>query len=249
MNVYESSCNGLKKFVGEVLMKSIKYKVSNVFRELKELGNEKMRALASRRGAEEQFGANLGDIRKIAKKIRIDHDLALELWASKNLDARLLAILIMKIQNLSPAELEKMIASLSCVQEADWFNAYIVRKYPENGQFREDWLNADNPMIARSGWDLTAEGIQKHPDDFDPCGLLDRIEAEILSAPPEAQWTMNNTLVAIGVNVPKYRERALEIGERMGLYSDYPVSRGCTSPFAPIWIAEMVKRQEKDRKK
>ncbi|PLW90773.1 MAG: DNA alkylation repair protein, partial [Mucilaginibacter sp.] len=30
---------------------------------------------------------------------------------------------------------------------------------------------------------------------------------------------------------------------RLGIYRDYPVSKGCVSPFAPIWINEMVKRQ------
>lgn len=42
---------------------------------------------------------------------------------------------------------------------------------------------------------------------------------------------------------PKQRTRALAIGEKLGLYRDYPVSKGCTSPFAPIWINEMVRRQ------
>ncbi|MFM8449226.1 MAG: DNA alkylation repair protein, partial [Haliscomenobacter sp.] len=37
----------------------------------------------------------------------------------------------------------------------------------------------------------------------------------------------------------------LEIGTRLGIYRDYPVSKGCTSPYAPIWITEMVKRQKK----
>ena len=29
------------------------------------------------------------------------------------------------------------------------------------------------------------------------------------------------------------------------LSRDYPVSKGCTSPFAPIWINEMVRRQSR----
>ncbi len=33
-------------------------------------------------------------------------------------------------------------------------------------------------------------------------------------------------------------------GVKPGIYRDFPVSKGCTSPFAPIWINEMVKRQK-----
>ena len=60
---------------------------------------------------------------------------------------------------------------------------------------------------------------------------------------PEAQWTMNNSLAEIGINFPEHRERAIAIGEKLGVFRDYPTSPGCTSPFAPLWINEMVSRQ------
>ena len=59
-------------------------------------------------------------------------------------------------------------------------------------------------------------------------------------APGPTQWTMNNCLAGIGIHHPKLRKRALAIGEALGIYRDYPVSKGCTSPFAPIWITDMV---------
>jgi hypothetical protein len=54
---------------------------------------------------------------------------------------------------------------------------------------------------------------------------------------------MNMALAYIGINLPEHRNRALNNGEDLGIYRDFPVSKGCTSPFAPIWIAEMVSRQ------
>ena len=65
----------------------------------------------------------------------------------------------------------------------------------------------------------------------------------MVKAHPKAQWTMNIALVTIGIHFPKHRKRALAIGEALGVFSDFPTSKGCTSPFAPIWINEMVKRQ------
>ncbi len=73
--------------------------------------------------------------------------------------------------------------------------------------------------------------------------MLHRIEAELAGVSPTVQWTMNFGLAHIGIHVPALRARALEIGERLGVYRDYPCAKGCTSPFAPIWINEMVKRQ------
>jgi 3-methyladenine DNA glycosylase AlkD len=81
------------------------------------------------------------------------------------------------------------------------------------------------------------------PTTLDLAGLLDRIERELPGARPETQWTMNAALANIGIHDPTLRPRAIAIGEKLGIYRDYPCSKGCTSPFAPIWIAEMVKRQ------
>jgi hypothetical protein len=54
---------------------------------------------------------------------------------------------------------------------------------------------------------------------------------------------MNNTLGAIGVHHAKLRQRAVAIGEKIGLYRDWPVSKGCIIPYVPVWVEAMVKRQ------
>lgn len=62
-------------------------------------------------------------------------------------------------------------------------------------------------------------------------------------APKRPQWTMNETLAQIGIHHPQLRARALEIGHRLQVLADYPTAPGCTSPFAPIWINEIVRRR------
>ena len=115
--------------------------------------------------------------------------------------------------------------------------------HPEKEQFRLKWMESDQVMTARAGWSLTAERIAKSPDGLNLSALLDRIENEMGSAPEMVQWTMNYCLAEIGINFLEYRERALAIGHKLGVFRDYPTSKGCTSPFAPIWITEMVSRQ------
>ena len=101
-------------------------------------------------------------------------------------------------------------------------------------------MNSSNPMVARSGWSITYQMIQKSPETLDRDSLLDRIEKELASSPPEVQWSMNFALIYIGTHSVPHRERAVQIGERIGLYRDYPVSKGCTSPFAPESIVAMA---------
>lgn len=211
---------------------------------LEALSDDAVRARNARNGAgDNQFGAKLGDIRTLAKEIKKDHALALELWATENIDARLLAILLMKPKDLSRSELDAMVRSATFPQLADWLNAYIVKVHPEAEALRLEWLTVTDPMAARAGWSLTADRVAKGPAALDLPALLDRLASDMATAPPEAQWTMNTCLATIGIQFPEHRERALAIGETLGLYRDYPVAKGCTSPFAPIWINEMVRRQ------
>ncbi len=212
--------------------------------QLKALSDEKTRAYNRKNGAgENQFGVKLGDIRKLAKKIKTNHSLALELWDTENVDARMLAILIIKAKQLSAQELDAMVRSLKYSRVADWLNSYVVKIHPANEELRLQWMKDKHPMAARAGWNLTSLAVIKKPELLDISALLDRIDKEMATAPPEAQWTMNFSLAEIGIHHPEYRERAIAIGEKLGVYRDYPVSKGCTSPFAPIWINEIVSRQ------
>lgn len=218
--------------------------LNDTLKQLKALGNEKMRAHNTKNGAgDNQFGASLGDIRVLAKKIKTNHELAMSLWETGNVDARFLATLLIQPKKLSAREMDRMVRSISFVRVADWLNAYVVRQHPDKEALRRDWMATDDRWAARAGWDLTAERVAKSPDGLDLPALLARIESEMASADPEVQWTMNNTLAAIGIHFPKHRKRAIAIGEKLGIYRDYPVSKGCTSPFAPIWINAMVSRQ------
>jgi 3-methyladenine DNA glycosylase AlkD len=139
--------------------------------------------------------------------------------------------------------MDQMVRSISFVRVADWLFAYVVRQHPDKEALRQEWMTDDDRWAARAGWDLTSERVGKSPDGLDLNALLTRIESEMLDAHPDVQWTMNNTLATIGIHFPKHRKRAIAIGETLGVYRDYPVSKGCTSPFAPIWINFMVERQ------
>jgi 3-methyladenine DNA glycosylase AlkD len=219
--------------------------LKETLKQLEALGHEKMRAHNRKRGlaGDNQFGVQLGDIRKVAAKIKTDHALAMALWQNDNLDARLLAILLIDPKKLSSAELDSLVRSATVAQLADWLNAYVVKNHPDREALREKWMAADDSWLARAGWSLTSGRIARSAEGLDLPALLDRIESEMGSAAPEVQWTMNFCLAGIGIHFPKHRKRAIAIGETLGLYRDYPVSKGCTSPFAPIWINAMVNRK------
>lgn len=228
--------------------------VESALAKLRELGNERMRAQNRRNGAgENQFGVRLGEIRTLAKAIKIKHELAMELWDTENVEARLLATLGFNPKALSSKELDRLVRGVTFVQVADWLGAYVVKRHADHEALRQEWMTSDHPYAARAGWSLTSQrvakqavakqGAAKNSEALDLDALLDRIESEMATAPALVQWTMNFCLAEIGINFETHRGRALAIGEALGIYRDYPVSKGCTSPFAPIWIHEIVRRR------
>jgi 3-methyladenine DNA glycosylase AlkD len=224
--------------------KSTAMTLEETLRQLKALGDEGIRAHNAKNGAgDNQFGVKLGDIRVLAKKIKTNHDLALSLWKTGNIDAQFLATLLIKVNLLSADEMERMVKSVNYAWVAEWLHSYVLKKHADKETLRQKWMESDDRWAARAGWQLTAGRVTKSPEGLDLEALLDRIEKEMGAADPVVQWTMNMCLAEIGIHFPKLRKRAIAIGEKLGIYRDYPVSKGCTSPFAPIWINFMVSRQ------
>lgn len=223
--------------------------VEDVMRQLKSMGDAAVRAQNAKSGAwgggvgDNQFGVKRGDIRKLANKIKTNHELALALWQTGNIDAQFLATLLLEGDRLTAAELERLVKSVTYGWLADWLHSYVVKQHADKEALRKKWMMANDRWAARAGWQLTAGRVAKNSDGLDLEALLDRIEKEMASAAAEVQWTMNCCLAEIGIHFPKHRKRAIAIGDKLGIYRDYPCSKGCTSPFAPIWINEMVRRQ------
>ncbi|ADU11562.1 hypothetical protein ML5_6118 [Micromonospora sp. L5] len=216
--------------------------VAEVTAELAALDDPKIRAVNERHG--DDHGVNLGKLRAIAKRLKTQQELARELWATGDSAARLLAMLICRPKAYGRDELDAMLREARTPKVHDWLVNYVVKKSPHAEPLRLAWSADRDPVVASAGWALTTERVARNPDGLDLAGLLDVIEAEMAGAPERLQWAMNHCLAQIGIEHPAYRDRAIGIGERLGVLKDYPTPPGCTSPYAPVWINEMVRRQD-----
>jgi 3-methyladenine DNA glycosylase AlkD len=209
--------------------------------ELAALDDPKAREVNERHG--DDHGVNLGKLRAIAKRLKTRQELALRLWATDDTAARLLALLICRPKAFERDELDVMLREARAPKVHDWLVNYVVKKHPRAEELRLAWSADPDPVVASAGWALTTERVAKKPEGLDLAGLLDVIEAEMKGAPDRLQWAMNHCLAQIGIDHVEHRARALDIGERLEVLKDYPTAPNCTSPFAPIWINEMVRRR------
>ena len=215
--------------------------LDEVLAELAALDNAKVREANGKRG--DDHGVNLGQLRAVAKRLKTQQDLAVRLWGTGDTAARLLALLVCRPKSFGRDELDAMLREARAPKVHDWLVNYVVKKSPHAEELRPAWLADTDPVVASAGWALTSERVVKKPEGLDLPGLLDTIEAGMKDAPDRLQWAMNTCLAQIGIEHAEHRERALAIGERLEVLKDYPTPAGCTSPFAPAWIGEMVRRK------
>lgn len=192
----------------------------------------------------------LGDIKKRAAEIKVDHDLALELWASGDLNPRLLASLIFDKKQLSEAVIEQLASDLLQLeglerdQLTDWLLANQFMKDKKLTALMESWEDHPGPIQRRLFWYHQARlrwtGQTPPPNS---AHLMDSLESKMANEQPGVQWAMNFCACQIGLNEPEFRERCLALGEKLGLYKGDHVSKGCTPSYLPEFIRiEAAKR-------
>ena len=192
----------------------------------------------------------LGEIKQLAKEIKQNHNLAMELWSSGDLNARLLATLIMDKKQIDQTLIDSLIADLQAHtfternQLMEWLMANQLMKDKKCVSLILSWEEHPTPLLRRTFWYYQARlrWMGKNPENNTEL-LLAAIEKKLADEKPEVQWAMNYTAAWIGVYEKSYRKRCIHLGEKLGLYKGDMVSKGCTPDYLPEFIAiESAKR-------
>lgn len=198
----------------------------------------------------------LGDLRKIAKEIKKDHLLAMELWSTALFKPRQLAILIMDNKKLDEAKVNSLGEDMAIHDEneqtqlMDWLFANQLTKSKKLVQLIESWCESKLPLQRRTYWYY--EGRRRWMGKTPPENsgeLLSIIEQTIMDEEAVVQWAMNFVAGWIGVYEDQYRARCVQLGEETELYKGMKVSKGCTPNYLPEFIEiEYNKRLAKEPK-
>lgn len=194
----------------------------------------------------------LGDLRKIAAEIKKDHALALELWSSGKYFPRQLAILIMDKKLLTQEVIDGLDRDIQQhpqeeqTQLIDWLMANQLSKDKKTIALMESWENSPSALQRRIFWYY--QGRLRWVGQTPPPNtetLIKAIEKGLETEVPEVQWAMNFTAAQIGIFQPEHRSRCIALGERVGLYKDDLVPRGCTPNYLPELISIQVAKLKK----
>lgn len=186
-------------------------------------------------------------IRKLAKTIRTDHELGLELWRTGVNPCCHLAILIFDRKRIDQAfvdELEATMGDIPVQKKAhlmDWLLANHLCKSKGGKALVESWEHSPSALQRRTFWyhqsRLRWTGQAPPPNTE---ALLEAAEARMQGEDPIVQMFMNFTVGQIGTYQPEHRARCIALGERTGLFRDEKVPRGCVPGYLPEFIRVQV---------
>ena len=228
---------------------------TEVLAQLQKFGSAQTKKTFLRHGAKEPFfGVKVGDLKTLQKKIKTDHALALELYASGNSDAMYLAGMIADPKAFTAEDLR------TWVRGAYWhmLSGYTVPWVASESRFgRElalEWMDDDSEMIANAGWFTYASLVSITPDanlDLTEIEkLLDRVRETIGAAPNRVKYAMNGFVIAVGSFVAPLTAKAKRTAKALGKVEVDMGDTSCSVPDAVEYIAkiEQAGRVGKKRK-
>ena len=195
-------------------------------------------------------GIKRGELKKLAKAIKQDHELAMALWQSGGFNARLLAVLLMDKKLLDQHCIDNLASDMEAQSEdeqnhlSEWLMANQLMKSKPAIELLLTWRESSLPLLRRLYWYHQARlrwAGQAPPDNSEQ--LLGCLETDLAKEVPQVQWAMNFCAGWIGIFQPEYRQRCVRLGENLGLYKDEKVSRNCTPSYLPEFIRLEVEKR------
>ena len=213
---------------------------------LEEMGTAQNRKVYARHGVSpNMFGVSFANQNKLAKAIKRDQALSLQLWASANHDARILATMVADPNLADDARLDSWVVDLDSYVITDAFSGFVGKTSLAQSK-AEAWTDSDGEWPGRAGWHLVAHLAMKSKDLSDDY-FIDRlatIESDIHTRKNRVRDAMNNALIAIGIRNPRLEELALAAAARIGKVDVDHGETGCKTPDAAQYIRRTLARRE-----
>lgn len=220
-----------------------------LMKELSKLGSASYKNLLMRNhGVQEPlFGVKIGDLKKIQKRIKKNHQLALDLYATGNYDAMYLAGLIADDERMTKRDLQRWASEAQTGGALSGYTVpWVAASGPHGWEMGLKWIESAKPQIATAGWNTLAGWVARKEDAELNLkaieSLLGRVQAEIHKAPDAVRYSMNSFIISVGAYVKPLSGRAIEVAERIGEVKVDMGNNDCKVPYAPDYIRKIGER-------
>jgi len=221
-----------------------------VMAELKAAATAQNRKIYARHGvADKMFGVSFAHLGRIQKKLKTDHRLACQLWATDNHDARVLTTRIADPLQIESRLADTWVKQLGNYPITDAFSG-MIRRGPLARRKADKWTRSKHEWIGRAGWNLVT-GLALYEPELDDdylAAFLPEIARRIHSRPNRTRDAMNSALIAIGVRNPRLCKRALAVAKTVGKVEVDHGQTSCKTPDAADYIQKTLAFRQRKRR-
>jgi 3-methyladenine DNA glycosylase AlkD len=218
---------------------------SEILIELEKMGTDQTKKTFMNHGAVEPiFGVKVGDLKTIQKKVKKNHVLALELYATGNSDAMYLAGLIADEKLVTKAELQLWLKNATWYMLSEYTVAWLASESRYGWELGLEWIESKEDKIAACGWNALSNWMALQPDEKldipHITKLLERIEKKIHAAQNREKYCMNGFVIATGAAVAALTDKCLQIGNSIGaVYVDVGKT-SCQVPLITPYLEKII---------
>jgi 3-methyladenine DNA glycosylase AlkD len=218
-----------------------------ILAEIKPLGSDSYKKILFNHGVKEPcYGVKIEDLKKIQKRIKKDHPLALELYDTGVYDAMYLAGLIADDAQMTRRDLERWVKNCGNGALSGATVPSVACGSPHGRELALEWIESDTESVAQAGWTTLSFLVSVKDDSELDLGelkrLLQRVERTIHQAQNNVRYAMNAFVIAVGSYVQPLTALALQAGEKIGRVTVDMGNTACKVPFAPDSIRKVEKR-------
>jgi len=223
-------------------------------KELKSMGSESYKKLFVKHGAVEPFyGVKIEYLKKIVKRVKKNHQLALELYDTGNSDAMYLAGLIVDDAKMTKKDLQHWLKKAPWSMIYEYTVPWVAAESNYGYELALEWIDSNDEKIATSGW-ATLGGIValRSNDELDIPkikSLVQRVEKNIHKAPNRVRYVMNGFIIAVGSYIPELTSFAKDTSKRIGTVMVDMGDTACKVPSAADYIMKVEDRGKLGKKK
>lgn len=218
-------------------------KLKDVMAALKAKASPQIKAILARHGAPPtHLGVRIGDMKPIAKQIKGDQALALELYATGIGDAQYLAAMVADGRQMTEAQLQSWAKGASWEMISGFAIAWVASEHPAGFKLASKWIDAKHEHVARAGWSTLSALAAITPDDELPVAaygkLLDRVAKTIHTTPDAVRYQMNNFVIMVGTYVAPLADKAMAAAKKIGPVKIDMGDTDCKVPVAAEYIVK-----------
>jgi 3-methyladenine DNA glycosylase AlkD len=212
--------------------------LEHVMRDLEKAGTEQARKTYRRHGAQDpMFGVSFASLKDMVKRIKVDQELAMQLWQTGNHDARMLAIKIADPAKMKPADLERWVKATT-PRMCGGYATMLAAEGPHGEAKCREWMKSSDAGLRASAWLLLGHlaTLNEHVDDSWLLERLAEIERSIHKVSNSEREAMNGAVIAIGGRNAALRKAATAAAKRIGAVHVDHGDTACKTPEAASYI-------------